>query len=132
LRSYLLTLNDLPIAFALGYQYDGAYYFLETGFRQAWADSGPGTALMHLFFEDLFLHNSPKVLDFIQGDQTYKRSFSNRQRGTASLYVAPHNRWRTILWVQSLLHAMSRLAVRTLNALKIDRVLRKRFRRAVR
>jgi hypothetical protein len=132
LRSYLLSIDDQPIAFALGYQYNGAYYFLETGFDQAWADSSPGTALMHLFFEDLFRHDSPVLLDFIMGDQAYKRSFSSSKHCTASVYVAPRNSWRTVLRVQALLHGCSRLMIRILTVSNLDGFLRERLRQKVR
>lgn len=132
LRGYLLTIDGHPIAFALGYQYKDTYYFLETGFVRAWADSSPGTALIHLFVEDLFRHNSPALLDFILGDQDYKRSLSNSQHRTGSVYVVPSNRWRTVLWIQSLLHACSRWLIRALSTLNVDGWLRERLRRAAR
>lgn len=59
------------------------------------------------------------------GDQPYKRSFSNREQNAASVYLAPRNRWRMILQVQSVLHAISRVMVRSLIALKLDRASRK-------
>jgi CelD/BcsL family acetyltransferase involved in cellulose biosynthesis len=127
LRSYVLTNNDDPIAFALGYQYDGVYYFLETGYTQAWADFGPGIVLMHLFFEDLCSHDKPQLLDFIGGDQPYKRSFSTSQRSAASIYLAPPNRWRLVLRGQQILNFLSRCSVRGLTALRLDRAFRKLF-----
>ena len=125
LRSYLLTNDDGPIAFALGHQYNGVYYFLETGYSQAWANFGPGIVLMHLFFEDLMRHEKPDLLDFIGGNQPYKQSFSNFQQGVASVYLVPPNRWRHLLSVQRLLHFVSRYAVCALTFLKLDRAARR-------
>ena len=125
LRSYVLASDDGPIAFALGYQYDGVYYFLETGYSQTWSDFGPGVVLMHLFFEDLFRHEKPGVLDFIGGDQPYKRSFSNSKHNVAYAYLVPPNRWRIVLRAQQLLHFLSRQVLRALDILRLDRAARK-------
>lgn len=125
LRSYFLVINDTPVAFAIGHQYNGVYYFLETGYAQAWADFGPGIVLMHLFFEDLLHDNKPALLDFIGGNQRYKQSFSNSQHGVASVYIAMPNRWRHLLRIQQLLHFLSRQATRAVVALKLDSAARR-------
>ncbi len=124
-RSYVLLNDDGPIAFALGFQYRGTFYYQETGYTQKFAHYGPGTVLLHLFLEDLFNYDPPELVDFLVGDFAYKRSFANRQHGAASIYLSPPNRWRLILQFQSLLHFGSRIVVRTLVALRIDRAMRK-------
>jgi len=101
------------------------YYFLETGYSQDWADFGPGIVLMHLFFEDLFRHEKPELLDFIAGDQPYKRSFSNSQHGAAYVYVASPGRWRFVLQTQQLLHILSRYVNRMLVVFRLDGAVRK-------
>jgi hypothetical protein len=128
LRSYMLRGEEGPVAFAMGCQYDGVYYFLETGYAPKWAEFSPGFVLMHLFFQDLFRHDKPAMLDFILGDQPFKRSFSNVRFGAASLYLAPPNRWRLVLRVQQALHFLSRQTVRALVACKVDRTARKLLR----
>jgi CelD/BcsL family acetyltransferase involved in cellulose biosynthesis len=125
LRSYVLSGDNRPIAFALGYQYDGIYYFMETGYSPEWADFGPGIVLMHLFFEDLFRFQKAEKLDFILGDQPYKRSFSNSQHKAAFVYLAPRNRWRLVLRVQQLLHFMSRQTLRAVSLLRLERAARR-------
>jgi CelD/BcsL family acetyltransferase involved in cellulose biosynthesis len=125
LRSYILSSDDDPIAFALGYQYDGIYYFMETGYTRKWADFGPGIVLMHLFFEDLFRYQKAESLDFILGDQPYKRSFSSSQHRAAFIYLAPRNRWRLVLRLQQLLHFVARQALRAVAFLRLERVARR-------
>jgi CelD/BcsL family acetyltransferase involved in cellulose biosynthesis len=127
LRSYVLANDGGPIAFALGYQYFGVYYFLETGYAQSWATFAPGIVLMHLFFEDLSLHETPDLLDFICGNQTYKQSFSNCRHGAGSFYVTLSKRWQLVLKMQQLLHFISRQVVRTLSFLRLERPFRKFF-----
>jgi len=129
LRSYLLTSDKGALAFALGHQYGGIYYFLETGYCEAWSKFSPGIVLMHLFLEDLIRHDRPKLLDFIQSDQPYKRSFSNARHGAASLYLSPPNCYRVVLRLQQCLHLLSRSLVRALQVLKLDAAARRLLRR---
>jgi hypothetical protein len=127
LRSYTLTADQQPVAYLLGYQHDGSYYYSEIGYRQQWSDYSPGAVLTYLFLEDLFQDNRPKLVDFLVGDQPYKRSLSNSQQSAAPVYLAPPNRWRLLLRLQQLLHFISRRAVRAVTFLKLDHALRKYF-----
>jgi CelD/BcsL family acetyltransferase involved in cellulose biosynthesis len=125
LRCYVLRNDQRPFAFALGYQYNGVYYFVETGFVQRDARYGPGIVLMQMFIEDLFRRNTPQLFDYLQGDQGYKRSFSNAQHKVNSLLLAPRNRWRRILTVQRGLFAAERWGRSVVTLLKLDRSLRR-------
>lgn len=125
LRSYLLDGNDGPLAYVIGYQYDGVYYFYETGFDEASEDLSPGSVLLHLMLEDLFQNHTPQLFDFLLGDQAYKRSYSNTHHGAASLYLAPRNRWRFILGLQAGIFNVERLLRTILRKLKLDGAVRK-------
>jgi CelD/BcsL family acetyltransferase involved in cellulose biosynthesis len=127
-RSYTLTADQQPVAYLLGYQHDGNYYYSEIGYRQQWADYSPGAVLTYLFLEDLFQDNRLKLVDFMVGDQPYKRSLSNLEQAAASIYLAPPNRWRLVLRMQQFLHFVARHAVRALTCLRLDRALRKHFK----
>jgi CelD/BcsL family acetyltransferase involved in cellulose biosynthesis len=133
LRSYALVVDEeRPIAYVLAFQYDDVFYFLETGYLQSWKEASPGAVLTFLMLEDLFLDNRPHVVDFLIGDQSYKRSFSNRTQHAASVYLAPPNHWRLVLRAQAVLHKVSRVMVRSLEALHLDRPLRRLSRQSMR
>jgi hypothetical protein len=128
LRSYILHSDLGPLAYMLGYQYKGIYYFQETGFARTWSVGSPGTVLYHLLLEDLLRADSPDLCDFISGDQSYKKSFSNTQHEVVSIYLAPPNRWRVILALQSAAFAVERAVRQFLTALRMDRAVRKLLR----
>jgi CelD/BcsL family acetyltransferase involved in cellulose biosynthesis len=127
LRSYTLVVDQQAVAYLLGYQHRGIYYYYEIGYRQQWADYSPGAVLTYLFLEELFEENPPQLVDYLVGDQPYKRSLSNLQLRAASIYLAPANHWRHVLKIQQLLHFVSRPVVRALVALRLDRAVRKRL-----
>jgi hypothetical protein len=132
LRSYILAVDNVPVAFAIGYQYDDVFYFHETGYDEQWADASPGMVLINLFIEDLFQDSPPRTIDFLTGGAAYKRWLCNTQHQAAFVYLAARNRWRTILIAQAMLHSISRGLIRTLTALKLDGFLRTMLRQPAR
>src|SRR5690606_26998090 len=128
LRCYTLVCGVDPVAFAIGYQYESTYYFEETAYCNKWGDFGPGNVLFHLFVEDLMQIDRPQLLDFILGDQSYKRSYSNRQGAASSMYLAPRNRWRLFLRLQSASYKMERIGRRCVTTLGLERRLRRLFK----
>jgi CelD/BcsL family acetyltransferase involved in cellulose biosynthesis len=129
LRSYILRTDEGPIAFELGFQYDGVFYGHECGFHEKWSEFGPGSVLTHLFIQDLFLQNSPKLLDFLPGRHIYKQSFSNAQHQTSSNYLVPQNHWRPLLAVQGALFAIERGVRAVAISTNLDRPLRNLLKR---
>jgi hypothetical protein len=129
LRSYVLTGDQGPLAYVVGFQYDGVFYYYEPGYVQSRPDFGPGNVLLHLLIEDLLAKNSPKVCDFLYGKHAYKRSFGNREHKVASRYLVPPNRWQAILALQGSLFQVERLARSTVVWLKIERPLRSLLKR---
>jgi CelD/BcsL family acetyltransferase involved in cellulose biosynthesis len=87
LRSYLLRAGETPLAFVIGFQADGTYYYNTVGYDLAFVDQRPGTALLYRLIEDLCATNRPRWLDFGQGDSEYKRIFSNVEYDEASVYL---------------------------------------------
>lgn len=87
LRSYLLMTNSGPIAYGLGFQYQGTRYWDETAYAQECARFSPGSILTHRVIADLFLHDTPELLDFGQGDGGYKRTFGNDRIETCSAHL---------------------------------------------
>jgi CelD/BcsL family acetyltransferase involved in cellulose biosynthesis len=129
LRSYLLYDGDNPLAFDIAFQYRGVFYAYEIGFAQRAAEASPGTVLMHLFIEDLFREQTPRLLDFGGGDAAYKRSFCNASQETAAVWLIPQGSWRWVGRAQQCLFALERGCRRTLVALKMDRVVRRLLKR---
>jgi hypothetical protein len=86
-RSYLLECGKTPVAFVLGYQFDGVYQYLETGYDEDLADLSPGTVLLYQMLEDLFASNPPVALNFGVGDGGYKRRFGNHEARDASVFL---------------------------------------------
>lgn len=76
LRSYLLKLGDVPVAFILGQQYRGRYYHGVIGFDPEYSNLSVGTVLQLLTLEDLFGENPPDVYD-LGTHADYKEYFSN-------------------------------------------------------
>jgi hypothetical protein len=75
LRGYLLWRDDQPVAFVVGYQYDGVYYYADIGFDPQAAELSPGTVLLFMILQDLHEFNPPTVLNFGVGDAAYKQRF---------------------------------------------------------
>jgi hypothetical protein len=129
LRSYVLTRDDRPVAFELGYQYAGTYYGFECGYDQDWAGEGPGSVLMHLVIEDLYKDDRPDLLDFGFGDAAYKRSFGNTEYEACSAHLVPANRWRWLLLVQTGLDAVEANVRAALVKAHLDRPVRRLLKR---
>jgi hypothetical protein len=75
LRSYLLWRDDQPVAYVVGYQFDGVYYYADIGFDPQAAELSPGTVLLFMILQDLHESNPPTVLNFGVGDAAYKQRF---------------------------------------------------------
>jgi CelD/BcsL family acetyltransferase involved in cellulose biosynthesis len=87
LRSYLLMTQAGPIAYGVGFQYQGTFYWDETAYAQECSGLAPGSVLTHRVIADLFLHDTPELLDFGAGDGEYKRTFGNEQIETCSVHL---------------------------------------------
>lgn len=121
LRAYLLRCGGRPVAFAIGYQFEQVFHYVEVGFDQSFASFSPGTALLYLIVEDLFRHDSPAILNFGIGDAPYKRRFSNREGRDACVILfrrTLRNRLRrfTHRWFLALVEGAKRILRRKTRA----------------
>jgi CelD/BcsL family acetyltransferase involved in cellulose biosynthesis len=89
LRCYLLRGKGQPVAYVLGYQYAGRYYYEEIGYDQDWREQNPGNALTFLMLEDLHGENRPDLLDFGYGENTYKQVFGSRFHMAVNSHIVP-------------------------------------------
>jgi len=88
MRCYMLTSKDgQPIAFLLGYQWNGCYVYDKPGFDPAFTNESPGTVLLVKLIDDLIDHRPPRTLDFGPGLHEYKETFGNRQTLNGSLLL---------------------------------------------
>ena len=131
LRSYLLTDEGMPIAFVIGYQYRGRYWYAETGYDSSRSSVSPGSVLTHAAIEDLFRWNPPRELDFGFGDGAYKRIFGNISYDVCSLYVVRRGRWRLLLGAQQTLNAAYEVVRAAIVRAGLDSAVRRRLKRQV-
>ena len=131
LRSYLLVADDEPIAFQIGYQYQETFYACEFGFKRAWAEKGPGAVLMFAMFEDLFLENSPLVIDLGDGDSPQKRTFRGACKTVGTAQFGCSQTWRCLLAMQRAIDCVESPVRRALTAAHLDDVVRRILKRKV-
>lgn len=130
LRSYLLVAGGEPVAFLIGYQYDGVYHFEEPGYDTRWSPLAPGTVLNSLMIADLFEWNQPRVLDFGFGDNQYKRVFGNQESQVCSTHLAHSFGWRAVLRLQRDLNAIEHGVRSVLKRFGLDDCARRLVRKA--
>ncbi len=89
LRSYLLFLDDAPVAFEIASQYRGYYSAEEAGFDMGYSGKSPGQVLQLMLLEDLCEFDSPNWYDFGLGDADYKRMFANHESRSGNVWLVP-------------------------------------------
>jgi hypothetical protein len=129
LRCYLLKHGDEALAFVLGRQADGVYYYDRVGYLPGWSDYSPGKVLLYRLIEDLFDADTPTWLNFGSDDSEYKRLFGNHAYDDRSVYLVRRSAYATLAYAT---HALCRAAgaatLRTLDRLH----LKERARQLVR
>ena len=103
LRSYMLMEGSRPVAFLIGFQFDGTYHYEEIGYNPDYAHLGPGGVLNWLVMEELYKGETPKVIDFGFGESTYKKVLSNMEVDADRLFIVGTKRWLMLMQVQRML-----------------------------
>jgi len=124
-RSYVLRQGGRPIAFMVGRQWEGRFYYEEAGYDLGLAKQSPGTVLQVRVIEDLIEHDTPRLFDFSFGDGEHKRFFGNRQTSSAAVLVLRRS-WRNLA-----ISGLQRASASAVASLRSSR-LYKRLRRAQR
>jgi CelD/BcsL family acetyltransferase involved in cellulose biosynthesis len=77
LRSYLLECGGEVVAFMLGIQSEGVYYFLQTGYEPSFAEKklAPGKVMINMIIQELCEFNKADYFDFGPGENFYKQFF---------------------------------------------------------
>jgi hypothetical protein len=87
LRSYVLSLDGNPCAFAVGFLHNGIYHCTDTAYDVNYAKHSPGTVLLYKAIEDLINSDQVKIIHFGITDAQYKRELCNYQTREASLMI---------------------------------------------
>ncbi|HVJ88475.1 MAG TPA: GNAT family N-acetyltransferase [Labilithrix sp.] len=80
LRGYLLRTTSPKsevLAFVVGFQSDGVYYYDTIGYDPQWSSFSPGNLVLYKLIEDLYAHDPVSAVDLGGGDNLYKRIFGN-------------------------------------------------------
>jgi hypothetical protein len=78
MRCYVLSMQDRPVAFGLGLQWRGTYYYEETGFDGSLRAESPGRTQLVRMLDDMVARNCPERFDFGFADTDFKEFFGNR------------------------------------------------------
>jgi hypothetical protein len=88
-RGYVLSAENQPCAYWLGWLYDDLFYLYSAGRDPSVQDFNPGTGtiLLAKLLEDVCEHTDVKEVDFGPGDYPYKRRFCDTARSTITLLI---------------------------------------------
>ena len=98
-RGYLLRVRGKPIAFAWCTAKGDCMSYQLIGYLPEHADLSPGTVLLYLILQDLFLLEKYRMLDFGSGSAFYKEAFATDKLKFADSYLLRptlEHRWK--LW----------------------------------
>jgi hypothetical protein len=87
MRSHVLTVDQEPCAFVVGYFYNGIYHYADLAYDEALSKYAPGIVLLLLVTKDLIENERAKYINFGITDAQYKRVFGNRHIEDASLLI---------------------------------------------
>jgi CelD/BcsL family acetyltransferase involved in cellulose biosynthesis len=86
LRLFVLNLDNKPSAFMYGFVYSGKYYDFQKGFDADASRFSPGDVVCQMAFQWLIGENVVEF-DYLRGDESYKRVFSDRERSTTTFHI---------------------------------------------
>jgi CelD/BcsL family acetyltransferase involved in cellulose biosynthesis len=130
IRGYLLFQADTPVAFAYCHGNGDSLYYSVVGYDPSFGRWSPGTLLLLLILQRIFLEGKYRILDFGQGEAQYKSVFSTGHLVCADTYYFRRG-WRNALIVVShyLLDQLSHHLGRILAQVGLKQRVRRLFRR---
>lgn len=94
-RSYVLFVNEQPVAFQVGHLYQGCYHAQEIGYDPEWSRLQVGIFLHTEIIPDLFATPCQvQRFDFGNDDNLHKQRLSNAARLEGYFYLIPRH-WRS-------------------------------------
>jgi len=129
LRSYLLKIDDRPVAYMFGLQDARTFYYWDVAHDPEWNRLSPGKVLQYHVFEVVFAHRRPEVFDFSTGHGEHKQFFENDCFFGADVFLVPRRVYPSLVLHA---HLATRRATDKVSEL-LDRFnLKHRVRRAIR
>ncbi len=123
-RAFLLTCGERAIAFTLYYRGHDTLIAGFLAYDQGYARYSPGAVLFLKTLERLYEHDTPRYLDFGEGDAEYKRQWSNDTVEVASLMLCRRSARleRDFAFAASCQHVTSRVR-RGLRKIGLERLM---------
>jgi hypothetical protein len=131
-KSFILYCKGSPVAFMLGSQQEGCYYYDDVGYDPAFAKWSVGSVLQVEVLEHLFARaDPPRFFDFSSGYGEHKGRFSNSSQRECNILVLPptfRNRFAASAYrsVDATSNAIARVVERTNLKKKLKQLLRRR------
>jgi CelD/BcsL family acetyltransferase involved in cellulose biosynthesis len=94
LRLWHLVVDDQPVASWLGWNLGGRYSYYQAGLDDSWSRFSPGTLLLAQTIR-ASIDEGASTYDFLLGDESYKRRFTNDEREVTSIALGWH--WSPLL-----------------------------------
>jgi lauroyl/myristoyl acyltransferase len=113
LRSYLFKSGDRSLAYILGFQLNGTFYFQESAYDPDAASFSPGVLLHFFCIKDCFEVDKPSMLHFGTGEADYKKTFADRIGEETSLIIV---NGKGTGWAKVTAHRIFRTAMTRLKA----------------
>lgn len=90
LRLYVLRLDGEPAAALYGFNYNGVFYFYQSGFDPDFRRHSVGLVTMGLAIKSA-IEEGARVYDFLRGDESYKALWTQQERELVRLELYPPN-----------------------------------------
>lgn len=124
LRAFLLLAGEEPVAFTLYYQGMDTISSAALGYDRRYARFSPGAILFRHTLECLYAADTPRILDFGEGDADYKRQWSNECAAvSAVLLVRRRVDLIALLALYRVQRGLARGTRRLLHRLGVERLL---------
>lgn len=133
-KSFVLYCKGSPVAFMLGTQQEGCYYYEDVGYDPAFAKWSVGSVLQIEVLEHLLGRvDQPRFFDFSSGYGEHKARFSNSSRRECNILLLPSTfRNRFVVSVYRSLDVASNVVARLLDRTNLKKKLKQILRRGSR
>ncbi|BCO07694.1 hypothetical protein GF1_00700 [Desulfolithobacter dissulfuricans] len=129
LRSYLIQIDRKPVAFLIGFQYNGVFHHAECGYDPAFSKSGVGSVLNFLALQDLYKHDKPTELNFGFGENEYKKILGNDSCDAYEARITSPGFWRVAVKLQRFLSSTEEALRSLVKKMNMETRLRKILKR---
>lgn len=127
--SYVLFIENKPIAFILGYACAQEYLYFEIGYDENFKNIEPGKVLAWMLIDDLYKNHQIKSLDFDTGENNYKKVLGNKHYYCNKLLLTKsYSAASLLIRVQILLRKTYKLIHKIVVKLGLDGKIRKKIK----